>query len=288
MRELGNRNLKLIYRDAIGNSFYAKDESINPSGSIKDIPVYYILSDYKVQGLLSEDVKIIEPTSGNTGISLAYFQQEFGYHAIIVLPKSASEERKEMIRYYGAEVIEVNGGMKECQERVDQLLTEYPGSLSLHQFSNPINALSHEQVTGPQIHEALPQVDYIVAGVGTSGTFTGIARFFKKITINSRLIAVEPAESRLLAKGVSNPHHVEGIGANFIPELFDQSLVGDYESCNYENAVKTAKELHKLGFNVGVSSGAAMYAAMHHAAQHLNRNKTYVIIFPDKGDRYSW
>lgn len=287
--KLGNENLKEVFLDGSKNHFYVKDESVNPSGSVKDIPVYYILSSLKKDGTLTKDSVVIEATSGNTGIGLAYFQKEFGYQAIIVLPASASQGRKDLIKKYGATLVEVNGGgMKACKEKVRQLLAEIPHSFEFNQFNQPLNVESHIVITAPQIEKSLANPDYIFAGIGTGGTVTGVSKYFHDKGNPVQVIGVEPTESPLITKGTANPHKIEGIGANFIPSIFSQDYLADVVTVSYQEALEGAKILHKQGFFVGVSAGAALKAAYNYSVSHNLTNKKIVVILPDKGDRYQW
>lgn len=287
--KLGNEILKEVVLPNSNNHFYVKDESVNPSGSVKDIPVYYILSSLKKEGKLTKDSVVIEATSGNTGIGLAYFQKEFGYKAIIVLPAAASQGRKDLIKKYGAKLVEVSGGgMKACKEKVQQLLDEIPHSFEFNQFNQPLNVESHIVITAPQIEKSLSNPDYIFAGIGTGGTVTGISRYFHNKGGFTKVIGVEPSESPLISKGYANPHKIEGIGANFVPAIFSKEYLHDVVTVSYEEAREACKILHEQGFFVGVSAGAAVKAAYNYSETHHLVNKNIVVILPDKGDRYVW
>lgn len=287
--KLGNEILKEVLLSGSKNHFYVKDESINPSGSIKDIPVYYILSHLQKEGTLTKESVVIEATSGNTGIGLAYFQKEFGYQAIIVLPASASQGRKDLIKKYGAKLVEVSGGgMKACKEKVQQLLDEIPHSFEFNQFNQPLNVESHVVITAPQIEKSPVKPDYIFAGIGTGGTVTGISKYFHDKGHPVKVVGVEPSESPLITKGVASPHKIEGIGANFIPSIFTKQYLYDVVTVSYEEAREMALVLHKQGFYVGVSAGAALKAAYNYSVEHNLENQNIVVILPDKGDRYLW
>ena len=287
--KLGNETLKEVFLPDSKNRFYVKDESVNPSGSVKDIPVYYILSSLKKEGKLTKDSVVVEATSGNTGIGLAYFQKEFGYKAVIVLPIKASQGRKDLIRSYGATLVEVSeGGMKGCKAKVQELLKEIPNSFEFNQFNQPLNVESHVVITAPQIEKALPDVDYIFAGIGTGGTVTGVSRYFHQKNHPVKVIGIEPAESPLITTGVANPHKIEGIGPNFVPSIFSREFLFDLVTISYEEALEGAKILHKQGFFVGVSAGAALKAAYNYSIEHNLKDKKIVVILPDKGDRYQW
>jgi len=283
---VGNTKLiSLEIFDVGTNHIYIKDESTNPSGSIKDRTVYQMLLDYKDIGLLKEGSTIIEATSGNTGISLGYFQKEFGYNAIIVMPLSASIERRQMILNTGATLDLVDGGMKECNLRAEELLSSIKNSFIFDQFNNKSNPKAH-LATANEIDRQLEKVDYIFAGIGTGGTVTGIASYFKNS--NTRIIGIEPEESPLITKGIASHHLIQGIGANFIPAIFDKSLLFDVITVKGKDAVATAKEINQKGFNNGISSGAALFGALKYIKQNKLENSNIVVIFPDKGDRYSW
>ena len=287
--KLGNETLQEVFLKDSKNHFYVKDESVNPSGSVKDIPVYYILSSLNKEGKLTKDSVVVEATSGNTGIGLAYFQKEFGYKAVIVLPIKASQGRKDLIRSYGATLVEVvEGGMKGCKAKVQELLKEIPNSFEFNQFNQPLNVESHIAITAPQIEKALPDVDYIFAGIGTGGTVTGISRYFHKKNPHVKVVGIEPSESPLITKGEANPHKIEGIGANFIPSIFSKEYLADVVTVSYLEAIEGDKTLHEQGFFVGVSAGAALKAAYNYSIAHNLANQKIVVILPDKGDRYQW
>lgn len=286
--KLGNEKLsKIIFADS-NNSFYVKDESVNPSGSIKDLPVYEILSSFKKKGYFDKPSYVVEATSGNTGISIAYFQKEFGYKAIIVLPRAASQGRKDMIKALGAELIECDGGMKGCKAKVKELLESRSNIHELDQFNQELNIESHIKITAPQIYSFLDKVDYVFAGIGTGGTISGIAICSKNNKKGTKIIGVEPAESPLLTTGVANPHKIEGIGANFVPAILKRDLLDDVFHVNYDEAREFCKVLHANGFFNGVTSGANLAAAHKYAKERHLENKNIVVILPDKGDRYSW
>ena len=286
--KLGNEKLKEIVLSDSKNHFFVKDESVNPSGSIKDLPVFTILNSFKEKGYFAKECTVIEATSGNTGISLAYFQKEFGYKAIIVLPITASQGRKDLIKSYNAELIECEGGMKGCVDKVNELLQKIPNSHVLDQFNQELNVLSHVEITAPQIYKALDKVDYVFAGIGTGGTISGIAIYSKKNNKDTKLIGVEPAESPLISKGEAHPHKIEGIGANFIPNILKRDLLDSVITVSYGEALKFCKILHSNGLFNGATSGANLAAAYKYAIEHSLENKNIVIILPDKGDRYVW
>lgn len=282
---IGHTHLQLLKEiDTFNNDVFIKDESTNPSGSIKDRTVYGMLEYYREIGKLHNGCTIIEATSGNTGISLSFFQKEFGYHAIIVLPKSASLKRRELIAKYGATLELVEGGMKECKERSNEILKSISNSFIFDQF-NCLANFESQKSTGNEIIEELPLVDYVFAGIGTAGTITGIKSTL--LDKKTKVIGVEPSESPLLTKGFANPHKIEGIGANFVPPLLDNAKPDDIIDVSYDDAIYMAKELNKK-YYVGISSGAALAGAINYIKEHKLTNKKIVVIFPDKGDRYVW
>ena len=268
----------------------AKLEFFNPGGSVKDRAALYMINEAERKGLLREGSVIIEPTSGNTGIGLACIAASRGYRAIIVMPDSMSVERQKLMCAYGAELVLTPGelGMKGAIEKANALAEEYPHSFIPDQFSNPANALAHEETTGPEIWDATGGVvDIFVAGVGTGGTLTGVGRYLKKQNPNVRIIAVEPAASPLLSGGTAGSHGLMGIGANFIPTLLDQTLIDEVFPVREQQAYTAARELgRREGLLVGISSGAALYAAQEVAKKPENKGKCIVVLLPDTGERY--
>ena len=268
----------------------AKLEYLNPAGSTKDRAALYMIEDAEKKGLLSDGSVIIEPTSGNTGIGLASIAAVKGYRMILTMPDTMSVERIYILKAYGAEIVLTDGalGMSGAIDKANELAELYPNSFIPSQFENPANAEAHRQTTGPEIYrDADGRVDLLVAGVGTGGTLTGTGEYLKSQNPDIRVVAVEPASSPMLSQGVSGPHAIQGIGANFVPsllntELYDEVLPVDNESC-----FVIGRELAKTeGFLVGISSGAAVYAAIELAKRPENRGKTIVAILPDSGDRY--
>lgn len=282
--------LKKIEKKYNLSSFlYAKDESTNPTGSIKDRTVFFMLNKYKEEDLLKDNGIVIEATSGNTGISLAYYSKVFNYKAIIIMPSSASIERSNMIKHYGGEVLLVEGGMKECEEKAKILQKTYQNSLIFNQFANLNNHLAHYNSTAPEIYKEMDDVDYIVAGFGTGGTVSGVGKFFKEKNHKTVIIGVEPMQSPLITKGFSNTHKIQGIGANFIPDNFIQKYVDEIIDVDDQKSIEIAREIfEEEGLFVGVSSGAALLGAIEYIKKKNISDKKFVIIFPDKGDRYSW
>jgi len=273
---------------AVENKLFAKVEATNPSGSIKDRAVYQMLLDYQAEGKLKEGSTIVEATSGNTGIALGYYSKEFNYRLIIVMPESMSQQRRDMIQGYGAELCLVKGGMAQCEERAKELVKEIPNSFEFKQFDNPSNPKAHYLHTGPEIIEALPEVDYFFAGIGTGGTLSGTGKYLKEKK-DVKVIGVEPFESPLLTKGVAGGHLIQGIGANFIPNTYDKNIADGIIDVRGEEAINMAKFLRNTGdFDVGYSSGAALLGAINYLKDNGIKGKNAVIIFPDKGNRYSW
>lgn len=282
-------NTKLIKIEKIncfGNNIFVKDESSNPSGSIKDRTVFGMLTKYKNDGTLIPGCTIIEATSGNTGISLAFYQRDFGYHAIIVMPTSASINRRRLIAKYRGEMILVNGGMKECNAKAQQLQKQIKDSFIFNQFDCLYNKESHI-ATGREIDGQLENIDYIFAGFGTGGTISGIGEYFKSRK-ECKIIGIEPTESPLITKGEAFPHKIEGIGANFVPKNLNKDVIDEVITVSYEESLLQAKELRDLGFDIGISSGAALKGALNYLNKNKISGKNVVVILPDKGDRYLW
>lgn len=269
---------------------FVKIESFNPAGSIKDRVAKKMVEDAEVNGKLQKESVIIEPTSGNTGIGLALIAASKGYRLIITMPETMSEERKKLMRAYGAELVLTDGkkGMKGAIEKAESLLKEIPNSIILGQFTNPSNPEAHYQTTGPEIYEALEgKVDILVAGVGTGGTITGIGKFLKEKIPSIQIVAVEPASSPVLSQGKAGLHGIQGIGAGFVPSILDTKIYQEVIPIQDEDAFKTVKALaSREGLLVGISSGAALFAATELAKKEENRNKNIVVILPDSGERY--
>lgn len=271
------------------NKIFAKVENDNPTGSIKDKTVFTMLNEYKKMGKLTDGCVVIEATSGNTGISLAYYASIFNYKCIIVMPDSMSIERRNMIAKYGAELILVEGGMKECSKKVDELLKEIPNSFVFDQFNSKNNLLAHYLTTGPEIFDSNKNIDYIFAGIGTGGTISGIGKYFKEVSLNTKIIGIEPEESPLITKGYANGHLIQGIGANFIPNSLELQYVDEVITVKGEESIKAAKEIRNIeNIDIGISSGCSYLGAINYLEKNNIINKNVVVIFPDKGDRYSW
>lgn len=267
-----------------------KLESFNPAGSIKDRIALSMIEDAEARGVLKKGGVIIEPTSGNTGIGLAAVAAVKGYRAIMVMPESMSVERRTLIAAYGAEVVLTPAklGIAGSVEKAKELAASIPGSFIPEQFDNPANPAIHEKTTGPEIYRDTDgEVDFLVAGVGTGGTLSGTGRYLKSQKPEIKMIAVEPADSPLLAEGKPSPHKIQGIGTNFMPNTLDRNIYDEILNATTEEAYSTAREfIRKEGFLVGISGGAALHAALQVAARPENKGKTVVAILPDNGDRY--
>ncbi len=277
-------------KHSLSAKILAKLEYLNPAGSIKDRVAKQMLEDYEDRGLLKKDAVIIEPTSGNTGIGLAAICASKGYRAVIIMPDTMSKERIDTIRAYGAEVILTPGalGMAGAVETAEKIKEETPDSIIAGQFENPSNPKAHILSTGPEIWEDTDgNVDIFVAGVGTGGTITGVGEYLKSKNKEIKVVAVEPASSKLLSEGKAGKHGLQGIGANFIPKVLNTGIYDEIFPVTDEDAFKTAREIGECeGILVGISSGAALYAAIELAKKEENKNKNIVVILPDTGDRY--
>ena len=268
----------------------AKLEYLNPAGSTKDRAAMSILDDALKRGILKENSVIIEPTSGNTGIGLAAVAAARGYKVMIVMPDNMSKERILTIKAYGAEIVLTDGakGMQGAIDKAEELKKEIPDSFIAGQFTNPANAMAHYRTTGPEIYEDTDgEVDYFVAGVGTGGTITGTGHFLKEKKPDVRVIAVEPSGSPVLSGGKSGPHELQGIGAGFIPEVLDTGVYDEVITVSDEEAFETGRMLGKTeGILSGISSGAALKAAIDVAKRPEAEGKAVVVLLPDTGDRY--
>lgn len=268
----------------------AKVEGMNPAGSAKDRVARSMLDDFERRGLIGPGSTVIEPTSGNTGIGLAALGAARGLRVVIAMPDTASAERRLLMEAYGAEVVLTDGarGMAGAIERAEELAREIPGSVVAGQFSNPANPAAHYATTGPEIWEdADGAVDALVAGVGTGGTITGAGRYLREKNPELLVVAVEPADSPLLSEGRAGAHRIEGIGAGFVPQTLDRSLLDEVVPVQLEDARSMARRIGRLeGLLVGVSSGAAAWAAVQVAKRPEMRGKTVVAILPDTGERY--
>lgn len=268
---------------------YAKLEMFNPF-SVKDRAALYMLNAAEQKGRLQPGGTIVEPTSGNTGIGLAFLAAARGYKCILTMPESMSAERVKLLKVLGAQIVLTPAakGMQGAVEEAQKIARSTPNSFLPGQFDNPNNALAHEQTTGPEIWDALEgRVDAFVAGVGTGGTITGVGRFLKKQNSKIQIIAVEPADSPLLSGGKAGPHKIQGIGANFVPELLDKTVIDQTITVTYENAAQTTRQLAQTeGILAGVSGGAALWAALQLAKQPQYADKNIVTLLPDGGERY--
>ena len=268
----------------------AKVEYFNPAGSVKDRVALMMINDAEEAGILTPDSTIIEPTSGNTGIGLASIAAVRGYRIIIVMPDTMSVERRQLMKAYGAELVLTPGaqGMSGAIAKAEELAKEIPGSFIPSQFTNPSNPKAHVTTTGPEIWEDTDgNVDYFVAGVGTGGTITGVGQFLKSKKPNVKVVAVEPASSPVLSQGHGGPHKIQGIGAGFVPKVLDTTVYDEVIPIENEAAFASGKEVGRTeGILVGISSGAALNAAIQVAQRPENEGKTIVVLLPDTGDRY--
>lgn len=268
----------------------AKLEYFNPAGSAKDRIAKAMIDDAEARGILKPDSVIIEPTSGNTGIGLACVAAARGYRIIIVMPETMSVERRQLMKAYGAELVLTDGstGMKGAIAKANELAKEIPGAFIPGQFVNPANPSAHKATTGPEIWEDTDgEVDIFVAGVGTGGTITGVGQFLKEKKPAVKVVAVEPAASPVLSKGVAGAHKIQGIGAGFVPDVLDTGIYDEIIPVENESAFAAGKLIgRKEGILVGISSGAALHAAIELAKRPENKGKTIVALLPDTGDRY--
>jgi cysteine synthase A len=268
----------------------AKLEYLNPAGSVKDRIALAMIEDAEEKGLLKPGATIIEPTSGNTGIGLAAVATAKGYHAILTLPDTMSVERRNLLAAYGAELVLTEGakGMKGAIAKADELKERIPGSIILGQFVNPANPAIHKKTTGPEIwNQTDGKVDIFIAGVGTGGTVTGVGEYLKEQNPNVQIIAVEPASSPVLSKGVAGAHKIQGIGAGFVPEVLNRDVLDEVIAIENDDAFEEGRSFALTeGILVGISSGAALKAAVAVANRPENKGKNIVVLLPDSGDRY--
>lgn len=279
-----NENEQLV------GTLIVKLESFNPTGSVKDRAAYGMIEQAEADGLLGEGMMLIEPTSGNTGIGLAFVAASKGYPITLVMPETMSLERRDLLKALGANLVLSEGakGMSGAIAKAKELHVQTPNSIILQQFENPANPNFHRQTTGPEIWEDLEgKVDIFVAGIGTGGTMTGVGEFLKEKNPNIQLIAVEPIDSPILSKGVAGPHRIQGIGAGFVPDILNLEILDEIITVSNEDAKETSQKLSQTeGLLVGISSGAAVWAATQLAKRPVNKGKHIVVICPDTGERY--
>lgn len=267
----------------------AKLEYFNPAGSAKDRIAKAMILDAIQKGKIDTNSVIIEPTSGNTGIGIAFVCATFGMRTILTMPETMSAERINLLKAYGAEIVLTDGklGMKGAIDKANELAASIPKSYILGQFTNPVNPKAHFDSTGPEIwRDSEEKVDIFVAGVGSGGTLSGVGKYLKKKNPNIKIVAVEPAKSPLLSGGKAASHKIQGIGANFIPEILDQTVIDEVIPVADEDAISQTKELSEEGILVGISSGAAVFAAKQLALRPENEGKMIVTLLPDNGERY--
>mgnify|MGYP000537410856 CR=1 FL=1 len=274
----------------LGASIYGKLEYFNPAGSVKDRIAKAMIDDAEAKGVLKPDSVIIEPTSGNTGIGIAAYAAQLGMKVIIVMPETMSVERRQLMKAYGAELVLTEGakGMKGAIAKADELAKEIPNSFVPGQFVNPANPDAHKRTTGPEIWEDTDgKVDIFVAGVGTGGTVTGVGEYLKSQNPNVKVVAVEPATSPVLSEGKAGPHKIQGIGAGFVPDTLDTKVYDEIITVSDEEAYAAGRELaSREGILAGISSGAALHAALELAKRPENAGKCIVALLPDTGERY--
>ena len=281
-------NYELVYK--LEATIVAKLESFNPAGSVKDRIALAMIESAEQKGILNKDSVIVEPTSGNTGVGLALVAAAKGYRLIITLPETFSIERRNLLKALGAELVLTPGslGMKGAVAKAEEIAANTPNSFFPQQFENPANPAVHKRTTAEEIwRDTDGQVDIFVAGVGTGGTVSGAGEVLKKYNSNIQIVAVEPAESPLLSGGIAGPHKIQGIGPNFVPGTFNRAVVDEILAVKSDDAILTARELARLeGLLVGISSGAAVYAATVLAKRPENKGKRIVTVLPDTGERY--
>lgn len=277
-------------QENIPATILAKLEFFNPAGSVKDRVAKAIIEDAEKTGRLKKDSVIIEPTSGNTGIGISSVATAKGYRAIIVMPETMSNERKLLIKAYGAELVLTEGskGMKGATDKAEELAKKIPNSIIAGQFTNPVNPKMHYETTGPEIWKGTEgKVDIFVAGVGTGGTLSGVGKYLKEQNPDIKVVAVEPEASPLLSKGQAGPHKIQGIGANFVPDTLDREIYDEIITVPNDEAILTARNAAKQeGFLIGISAGAALWASKVLANRPENKGKNIVVVFPDGGERY--
>ncbi|XMB73259.1 cysteine synthase A [Mycoplasmatota bacterium WC30] len=282
------KNVELKYN--LKSRIYAKLESFNPSNSVKTRPAYYMLKDLRDRLVINDGSVIVEATSGNTGIALAMISAYFGYKCILVMPDSLSKERIDYMRLYGAEIVLTPGslGMKGSQAKAKAIQSITNNAVIPSQFTNPMNPHAHYQTTGPEIVRDLnSKIDYLIAGIGTGGTITGLNKYFKELGLKTKIIGVEPINSSIISGNAPGKHKIQGIGAGFIPEILDPNILDEILTVNDETANEMTRECPKLeGISVGISSGAVLKATIEYIVNNNLSNKDIVMIFPDAGEKY--
>ena len=281
------------YQESVGvkdASILAKLEYLNPAGSVKDRVALQMIEDLEESGQIKPGATLIEPTSGNTGIGIAAVAASKGYKVVITIPETMSIERRNLLKAYGAELVLTDGakGMKGAIAKAEELASELPNSFIAGQFTNPVNPATHKATTGPEIwNDTEGKVDIFIAGVGTGGTLSGVGEYLKSQNPNVKVVAVEPATSPVLSKGTAGPHKIQGIGAGFVPDTLNTDIYDEIIAVENEDAFATGKAFPKqVGVLVGISSGAALWAAKELAKRPENKGKTIVALLPDTGDRY--
>ena len=281
---------KFSKQNNAGGTILAKLEYLNPAGSVKDRIGFAMIVDAEEKGLVKEGTVIIEPTSGNTGIGLAFVAAAKGYKLILTMPETMSVERRTLVKAYGAEIVLTPGslGMQGAVDKANQLAKEIPNSFIPQQFSNPANVKAHRDTTAVEIWEDTDgKVDIFIAGVGTGGTVSGVGQVLKAKNPNVQIIAVEPFDSPLLSEGKAGPHKIQGIGANFVPDILDRTVIDEIFKVKNEVSFEKAREIAKIeGLLIGISSGAVLHAALEVSKRPENKGKTIVVLLPDTGSRY--